>query len=387
MNNKIICIKPFVSCSSFLFVQFHQQQPRSRISLARSSAYLAGSSTHSTGIQRCFISSLSFSPLSLGYLSSNRLQQSTQTCHRNHNSSHPIDRRIQQRDYSSSSHRQQDRLYSSVATAQQELETDDMSNIQHQQYQHQQHVSPQQDSNIIQQQQQQQQTQEISIVSPQRTTRAGSRRKSSINAGEPNYKASSLSEPSQSISKVKRKRSMESMQNLAQPPQPQPQPIVQSPVSGSLATGVSGLKLKSQDVSNTHIHTQTVVVTKEEEDIFATTFYRRELPSHLVSFTSPEGKDLFKKSLQLGLAEIYFQLAGNFTSQSHPAYCGLGSLAMVLNALEIDPGKKWKGVWRWWSEDVLDCCAPSEVIKTKGISFVEFASLARCQGLMVRFSS
>jgi glutathione gamma-glutamylcysteinyltransferase len=28
----------------------------------------------------------------------------------------------------------------------------------------------------------------------------------------------------------------------------------------------------------------------------------------------------------------------------------------ALNALEVDPGRVWKGVWRWYDESLLDCC-------------------------------
>jgi len=45
-----------------------------------------------------------------------------------------------------------------------------------------------------------------------------------------------------------------------------------------------------------------------------------------------------------------------FNTQDEPAFCGLASLSMVLNALAIDPRRPWKGVWRWFSEDLLDCC-------------------------------
>ena len=114
------------------------------------------------------------------------------------------------------------------------------------------------------------------------------------------------------------------------------------------------------------------------------TFYRRELPDNLVSFTSDHGKRLFRESLAQGYAENYFHLVGNFTSQSEPAFCGLGSLAMALNALEIDPGKTWKGIWRWYTDDNLECCASAlETIKQKGITYREFACLARCNGLAV----
>ena len=32
--------------------------------------------------------------------------------------------------------------------------------------------------------------------------------------------------------------------------------------------------------------------------------------------------------------------------QDEPAYCGLTSLAQVLNALAVDPRRGWKGPWR-----------------------------------------
>jgi glutathione gamma-glutamylcysteinyltransferase len=78
------------------------------------------------------------------------------------------------------------------------------------------------------------------------------------------------------------------------------------------------------------------------------TFYRRDLPLKLIKFNSSNGKQLFRNALKQGNAEIYFNLAGNFVNQSEPAFCGLGSLVMVLNALEVDPMKRWKGVWRWY---------------------------------------
>ena len=41
-------------------------------------------------------------------------------------------------------------------------------------------------------------------------------------------------------------------------------------------------------------------------------------------------------------------------SQLQPGACRspelvAGTLAMVLNALGVDPGRKWKGPWRWFS--------------------------------------
>lgn len=41
--------------------------------------------------------------------------------------------------------------------------------------------------------------------------------------------------------------------------------------------------------------------------------------------------------------EGFFKLISYYQTQSEPAYCGLATLAVVLNALSIDPGRKWKG--------------------------------------------
>ncbi|KAJ2339736.1 hypothetical protein GGH92_006579 [Coemansia sp. RSA 2673] len=115
----------------------------------------------------------------------------------------------------------------------------------------------------------------------------------------------------------------------------------------------------------------------------ALSYYRRELPTDLVSFTSAAGRKLFKESLNEGYAEGYFNLAGNFTVQSEPAYCGPSSLAMVLNALEVDPGRTWKGVWRWYSDELLESCRTESDLKANGITFDQFLCLASSHAQVV----
>jgi len=78
--------------------------------------------------------------------------------------------------------------------------------------------------------------------------------------------------------------------------------------------------------------------------------------------------------------ECFFALSENFRTQDEPAYCGLSTLVMVLNAMRVDPGRAWKGPWRFFHESMLDCCEPLEVIREKGISLSKFACLARCNG-------
>lgn len=52
---------------------------------------------------------------------------------------------------------------------------------------------------------------------------------------------------------------------------------------------------------------------------------------------------LFVEALGNGTMEGFFKLISYYQTQSEPAYCGLATLAVVLNALAIDPGRKWKG--------------------------------------------
>lgn len=110
------------------------------------------------------------------------------------------------------------------------------------------------------------------------------------------------------------------------------------------------------------------------------TFHQRPLQTDAIAFSSPEGKAIFSEALLSGGLNGYFPLAEQFHTQSEPAFCGLGSLVVTLNALSIDPGRQWKGPWRWFSEEMLDCCAPLADVRVRGVDINEFACLARCNG-------
>ncbi|GMF30175.1 unnamed protein product [Phytophthora lilii] len=113
-------------------------------------------------------------------------------------------------------------------------------------------------------------------------------------------------------------------------------------------------------------------------------FHRRHLPQDCIAFSSPEGRKLFTEAINSSsnYMQIYFPLAEQFITQAEPAFCGLATLAMCLNALQIDPGRLWKGPWRWFSEELFDCCTSLSVAKEKGISMSEFICLARCNGVL-----
>ncbi|GET04353.1 phytochelatin synthase-domain-containing protein [Rhizophagus clarus] len=108
------------------------------------------------------------------------------------------------------------------------------------------------------------------------------------------------------------------------------------------------------------------------------TFQGRKLPDHLINFASPSGKELFKQALNDDYAEGYFNLSSCFSHQMEPAYCGLSSLSIVLNALQVTGAPVWKGPWRWWYDELLNCCAEIEEVKKSGVTFDQFACLARC---------
>ncbi|KAK9716772.1 hypothetical protein K7432_006686 [Basidiobolus ranarum] len=134
--------------------------------------------------------------------------------------------------------------------------------------------------------------------------------------------------------------------------------------------------IPSNEPSNQSQTTSVPTINSVENGVPPNTYYRRMLPSCLTSFTSEEGKKIFKESVFQGYAETYFSLANNFTTQSEPAYCGPSSLAMALNALEIDPSRRRKGKARWYSDELLEGCAPKEEVKRKGITFNQFYCLA-----------
>lgn len=99
-------------------------------------------------------------------------------------------------------------------------------------------------------------------------------------------------------------------------------------------------------------------------------FYRRILPSPpCIDFSSEYGMEIFTNALIQGNMVNYFQISPQFRTQDEPAYCGITTLCMSLNALMVDPGKSWKNsVWRWYEESRLDCCVSLDLVKKQGIT-------------------
>jgi glutathione gamma-glutamylcysteinyltransferase len=114
------------------------------------------------------------------------------------------------------------------------------------------------------------------------------------------------------------------------------------------------------------------------------TFYKRKLPTPpATEFSSTEGRLLFAEALQQGTMTGFFKLVEQYSTQDEPAFCGLASIAMVLNALSIDPKRPWKGSWRWFHEELLDCCLPLSKVAQEGVVLTQAACLAKCNGANV----
>ena len=113
--------------------------------------------------------------------------------------------------------------------------------------------------------------------------------------------------------------------------------------------------------STTASATSTTTVPKN-------TFYRRSLPDTCVAFSSPQGRTYFGSAMRHGGLKSYFHLIEQYTTQSEPAFCGISTLVIALNALAVDPRQIWKGSWRWYEESMLNCCIDLEQAKETGIT-------------------
>jgi glutathione gamma-glutamylcysteinyltransferase len=115
-------------------------------------------------------------------------------------------------------------------------------------------------------------------------------------------------------------------------------------------------------------------------------FYRRPLPESCIALTSKEGRKLFESALRSKGLKVFFALIDQHSTQSEPAFCGLSTLLIALNTFAVDPRQTWKGPWRWYDENVLNCCMDLDTVKKSGITLPGFRCLAVCQGLDVAIS-
>lgn len=124
-------------------------------------------------------------------------------------------------------------------------------------------------------------------------------------------------------------------------------------------------------------------IEKSNDDDNKIHYYQRELKPPCIKLNSILGREMFSQAIHKNTMECYYPLSEQFLTQSEPAYCAITTLVMCFNALNLDPGIQWRKPWRWYTEEILGRCYPLHKVKENGITFSEFISLARCNGVSV----
>jgi hypothetical protein len=102
------------------------------------------------------------------------------------------------------------------------------------------------------------------------------------------------------------------------------------------------------------------------------------LPQTLIGASSDQGEKLF---LDADAREAYFPLADNFVTQQNQAFCGVASMVMVLNAMELPaPPVPAFDPYRTFTQDNVltpdtEKVLPVEVIKKQGITVDQLGAL------------
>ena len=110
------------------------------------------------------------------------------------------------------------------------------------------------------------------------------------------------------------------------------------------------------------------------------------LPPNLVSANSAAGEYFFFESEARG---AYFPLANNFVTQKYQSYCGVASIVMVLNALQIPaPAVPEFDPYRTFTQDNVldertDAVLPRDILLRKGMTLDQLGGLLALQPLNV----
>ena len=110
----------------------------------------------------------------------------------------------------------------------------------------------------------------------------------------------------------------------------------------------------------------------------ATAAGQHPLPPELIDFRSEHGEELL---VQAEARQAYFRLTSHFVTQENRAFCGVASMTMVLNALQVSaPEVPELAPYRTFTQtNVLDArteaVVPRETIRNAGLSLDQLAAL------------
>jgi hypothetical protein len=110
------------------------------------------------------------------------------------------------------------------------------------------------------------------------------------------------------------------------------------------------------------------------------------LPPSLVDADTDEGERLF---LESEANRAYFPLAANFLTQKYQSYCGVASMVMVLNALQLPaPAVPEFAPYHTFTQDNVldertDAVLPRDILLRKGMTLDQLGGLLALQPLNV----
>jgi hypothetical protein len=110
------------------------------------------------------------------------------------------------------------------------------------------------------------------------------------------------------------------------------------------------------------------------------------LPDNLVGFSSDAGETYFAES---DAREAYFPLANNFLTQKTQAYCGVASIVMVLNALNLPapPVPEYEPYRTFTQDNVLtpqtDAVLSRDVLARQGMTLDQIGGILATQPVKV----
>ena len=110
------------------------------------------------------------------------------------------------------------------------------------------------------------------------------------------------------------------------------------------------------------------------------------VPPSLVDADTDAGKHLF---LESDARQAYFPLAANFLTQKNQSYCGVASMVMVLNALQLPaPAVPEFAPYRTFTQDNVldertDAVLPRDILLKKGMTLDQLGGLLALQPLNV----
>jgi hypothetical protein len=112
------------------------------------------------------------------------------------------------------------------------------------------------------------------------------------------------------------------------------------------------------------------------------------LPQNLIAFNSPEGEKLFIESQS---RQDFFPLSMQFVTQNHQAYCGVASIVMVLNGLQVPaPETPQYSPYRvftqenFFNNEATRKVLPPEVVARMGMTLEQIGQLLASYGVKVK---